>query len=230
MAEFCSPLFISFIPEESQPRVRRRLCLAPHHSSRREIDVSPPPHAPLLPPSQIQARCQRENKQKTEEEKQKGVDGFSANAIKRLFTSEGEEPAGCQAAGGGRSGRGGGALAPKQVDGVIYLFLFLTEQSNNTAAGSATAVVRGIQSTRKVLVRPDDSWLALKGIIRKGRGRCRYLAARSRHPHFLSMLQDSGMLPERWRPAGEPREREREIVTRRLKKSWKLIGRTLGLS
>lgn len=167
------------------------------------------PHAPLLPPSQIQARCQRENKQKTEEEKQKGVDGFSANAIKRLFTSEGEEPAGCQAAGGGRLEGGGGALAPKQVDGVIYLFLFLTEQSNNTAAGSATAAVRGIQSTRKVLVRPDDSWLALKGIIRKGRGRCRYLAARSRHPHFLSMLQDSGMLPERWCPAGEPRERER---------------------
>lgn len=74
--------------------------------------MSPPPlppshpHAPLLPPSQIQARCQRENKQKTEEEKQKGVDGFSANAIKRLFTSEGEEPAGCQAAGGGRLGGG----------------------------------------------------------------------------------------------------------------------------
>lgn len=58
------------------------------------------PHAPLPSPSQIQARCQRENKQNSEEEKQRGVDGFTASLIKGLFTSEGEEPAGCQAAGG----------------------------------------------------------------------------------------------------------------------------------
>lgn len=79
--------------------------------------------------------------------------------IRRLFTSEGEEPAGCQAAGGGGWGRGppGTSLAaeepPKQVDGVIYLFLlflFLTELSNNAAAGSTT--VGGIQSTDKVLI------------------------------------------------------------------------------
>lgn len=150
MAEFCSLRFIPFISKESQPRVCRRLCLAPHHSSRREIDVFPPSsrptpiRAPLLPLSQIQARCQRENKQKTDEEKQKGVDGFSANAMKGLFTSEEEEPASCQAAGGGRrwwwwwaGGPPGTSLAAeeatKQVDGVIYLFLFflfLTEWSS----------------------------------------------------------------------------------------------------
>lgn len=62
------------------------------------------PHAPLLPPSQIQARCQRENKQNTEEEKQKAVDGFTASLIKRLFTSEEEEAVGCQAAVGRRWG------------------------------------------------------------------------------------------------------------------------------
>lgn len=63
--------------------------------------IHPPAHMlPLLPPSQIQARCQRENKQNSEEEKQRGVDGFTASLIKGLFTSEGEEPAGCQAAGG----------------------------------------------------------------------------------------------------------------------------------
>lgn len=45
--------------------------------------------------------------------------------------------------------------APKQVDGVIYLFLlflFLTELSNNMAAGSTTTTVEGIQSTNKVLI------------------------------------------------------------------------------
>lgn len=100
--------------------------------------------------------------------------------------------------------------ATKQVDGVIYLFLsflFLTEQSNNTAAGSATATVRGIQSTSKVLVRADDSWARTERNHPEGRGRCRCLPARLRHPHFLSMLEDSGMLPECWHPAEEPRER-----------------------
>lgn len=110
MAEFCSPLFISFISEESQPspppslfgsssfRQTGNRCLLPAH-----LPYPPShPYAPLLPSSQIQARCQRENKQNSEEEKQKGVDGFTESLIKRLFTSEGEESAGCQAAGSRR--------------------------------------------------------------------------------------------------------------------------------
>lgn len=52
---------------------------------------------------------------------------------------------------GGYKGPQGASLAaeeaPKQVDGVIYLFLlflFFEELSNNTAAGRTAATVRGI--------------------------------------------------------------------------------------
>lgn len=169
MAEFCSPLFISFISEESQPRVRRRLCLAPHHSSRREIDVSPPPPpSPIHPPTPMlpsflrprsrpdvsvrtNKRPRRRNKKASMAFLQTRLRGFSRQRGRSLLVARLL----------GEGGRGGTSLAAeeatKQVDGVIYLFLsflFLTEQSNNTAAGSATATVRGIQSTSKVLVGP----------------------------------------------------------------------------